>query len=187
MPRKSDKKKNHSSEIMRRIKIAKVCINCCVGESGDRLTRAAKVLEELTEGQDPVFSKARLTVRTFSIRRNEKISCHCTVRGALAEKILAKALAVKEFELLDKNFSTSGNFGFGIDEHIDLGLKYDPSIGIYGMDFYVVLARPGFRISKKKRRRAKIGLHHRISKKDAQKWFIQKYQGHIKTVEDRHL
>ena len=23
----------------------------------------------------------------------------------------------------------SGNFGFGIDEHIDLGIKYDPSTG----------------------------------------------------------
>ena len=41
------------------------------------------------------------------------------------------------------NFSDTGNFGFGIQEHIDLGIKYDPSIGIYGMDFFVVLARPG--------------------------------------------
>jgi hypothetical protein len=39
---------------------------------------------------------------------------------------------VKEFELLRKNFSDTGNFGFGINEHIDLGLKYDPSTGIYG-------------------------------------------------------
>lgn len=41
-------------------------------------------------------------------------------------------LKVKEFELLRKNFSDTGNFGFGINEHIDLGLKYDPSTGIYG-------------------------------------------------------
>lgn len=41
------------------------------------------------------------------------------------------------------NFSATGNFGFGIQEHIDLGIKYDPSIGIYGLDFYVVLGRPG--------------------------------------------
>jgi len=174
------KKRKAKSDIMRQIRIAKVCINCCVGESGDRLTRASKVLEELTEGQEPVFSKARLTVRTFSIRRNEKISVHATVRGALAEKILAKALAVKEFELLDKNFADTGSFGFGIDEHIDLGLKYDPSIGIYGMDFYVVLSRPGFRISKRKRLRSRIGLHHKINKVDAQKWFIAKYQGNIR-------
>ena len=42
-----------------------------------------------------------------------------------------------------------GNFGFGIDEHIDLGIKYDPSTGIYGMDFYVVLARAGKRVARR--------------------------------------
>ena len=58
----------------------------CVGESGDRLTRASKVLEQLT-GQTPVTSKARYTVRTFSIRRNEKIAVHVTIRGPKAEEM----------------------------------------------------------------------------------------------------
>ena len=39
---------------------------------------------------------------------------------------------MREYELLRRNFSDSGNFGFGINEHIDLGIKYDPSTGIYG-------------------------------------------------------
>lgn len=41
---------------------------------------------------------------------------------------------MKEYELLRRNFSETGNFGFGINEHIDLGIKYDPSTGIYGED-----------------------------------------------------
>jgi len=163
---------------MNRIFIEKVVVNCCVGESGDRLTRAAKVLEELAE-QKTVFSAARLTVRTFGIRRNEKIACHVTIRGKKAEEILNRGLRVKEYELKAKNFSTTGNFGFGIDEHIDLGLKYDPSIGIYGMDFYVVLGRPGFRVARRKRKNSRIGVQHKISKDDAIKWFKSKFGGRV--------
>merc|ERR1712183_81709 len=134
-----DKQKN----VMRDVRIGKLCVNICVGESGDRLTRAGKVLEALT-GQTPVFSKARYTVRSFGIRRNEKIAVHCTVRAPKAEEILEKGLKVKEYELNRENFSATGNFGFGIEEHIDLGIKYDPSVGIFGLDFFIVLARPGF-------------------------------------------
>ncbi|OCT77864.1 hypothetical protein XELAEV_18028961mg [Xenopus laevis] len=163
---------------MHELRICKLCLNICVGENGDRLTWAAKVLEQLTR-QTPVFSKASYIVRSFGLRRNEKIAVHCTVRGAKAEEILEKGLKVREYELRKNNFSGTGNFGFGIQEHIDLGIKYDPSIGIYGLDFYVVLGRPGFSIPDKKRKRGTIGAKHRIGKKEAMRWFQQKYDGII--------
>lgn len=42
---------------------------------------------------------ARYTVRSFGIRRNEKIAVHCTVRGAKAEEILEKGLKVRQKKL----------------------------------------------------------------------------------------
>lgn len=161
---------------MKEITIEKLIINCCVGESGDRLTRAVKVLTEIAGGQKPVLSRAKMTIRTFGIRRNETIAARVTIRGELAHKILALALRSKEGELADRNFSSSGSFGFGIQEHIDLDIiKYDPAIGIYGMDFFVCLVRKGFRTSRKKYKRSRLGLHHKIDKETAKAWFLETF------------
>lgn len=72
-----------------------------------------------------------------------------------------------------------GNFGFGIQEHIDLGIKYDPSIGIYGLDFFVVLGRAGYNVPHRRRKTGTVGIQHRLTKEESIKWFQQKYDGII--------
>merc|ERR1712046_534990 len=172
MPRNPD-------NVMRRVICDKLVINIAVGESGDRLTKAIRVLQQLSD-QTPVENTARYTVRTFGIRRNEKIACHVTVRGEKATDLIERGLKITDYEISAKHFSESGNFGFGVNEHIDLGLKYDPATGIYGMDFYVVLRRAGFRTSKKKRKRGRIGVSHLVTKEDAMEFVRQKFNAEIR-------
>ena len=105
MDLKKDPKKQDNK--MRQIKVDKLILNLCTGESGDKLTKAAKVLEDLTD-QKPVESKARYTIRSFGIKRNEKISVSVTVRGDKAEELLKRGLKVKEYELRKRQFSDQG-------------------------------------------------------------------------------
>merc|ERR1712193_468182 len=165
--------------VMRRVICDKLIINIAVGESGDRLTKAVRVLQQLSD-QTPVENFARYTVRTFGIRRNEKIATHVTVRGAKALDLIERGLKITDYEISAKHFSQTGNFGFGVNEHIDLGLKYDPGTGIYGMDFFIVLKRPGFRVAKKKRKHGRLAPGHRVTKEDAMEWVRQTFNAEIR-------
>lgn len=113
---KGPAQKNQGENPMREIKIEKLVLNICTGESGDKLTKASKVLEDLSQ-QKPVLSKARFTIRSFGIKRNEKIATRVTVRGEKAHDLLNRGLKVKEFELRKRNFSNTGNEPISINPH----------------------------------------------------------------------
>ena len=110
---------------------------------------------------------------------NKDNSGHLTVRGKKAEQLLKLGLKVEENELKGTTFSSTGNFGFGINEHIDLGLKYDPNTGIYWMDFFNVLARKGKRVPRRKYQRSRLGNFQKVTKENAKNWFKEKLKGTI--------
>ena len=67
------------------------------------------------------------------------------VFDVLSSFVIADPLDLKVHDVEDvlmKIFKSSASMESGIQEHIDLGIKYDPTIGIYGLDFYIVL-EPG--------------------------------------------
>ena len=71
---------------------------------------------------------------------NKDNSDHVNARNKKVEELLKLGLKVKDNELKGITFSSTGNFGFGFNERIDLGLKYEPNTTIYGMDFFIVLS-----------------------------------------------
>jgi large subunit ribosomal protein L5 len=148
-------------------KIEKVVVNISVGKSGEPVEKASKVLKDLT-GQNPCKRKAKQTIRDFGIRKGEPIACIVTLRKQKAADFLKKVLPVVENRVSEDFFDKYGNFSFGIKEHIEIpGVKYEPEIGIFGMNVCVSLSRPGYRVKKRRREKAKIGLKHMLTLEEA--------------------
>jgi large subunit ribosomal protein L5 len=147
-------------------KIEKAVVNICVGKSGEPLERAAKVIENLT-GQTSCKRNAKSTIRDFGIRKGEPIACIVTLRGSKAITFLKKVLPVLDNKVPKEHFDKHGNFSFGIKEHIEIpGVKYDPEIGIFGMDVSVTLSRCGYRVKNRRRRKARIGSRHILTSEE---------------------
>ena len=156
---------------MQRVKIGKVVINVGVGKSGDPLERAKKMLTSLV-GATPSIRKARKTIRDFGIHRGEPIALTVTLRGEKATEMLRRLLAAKNMRVPERSFDENGNCSFGIKEHIDIpGTKYDPNIGIFGMDVCVQLEKPGYRVMRRRRARSRIGKKQRVNKEEAIRFF----------------
>jgi len=160
---------------MKKIGVEKLVINIGVGKSGEPIEKAKKALLELT-GQQPTVRGAKKTVRDFGIHKGEPIGAVVTMRREPAIEFLKRVLVAKNKVLKRSSFDDFGNISLGIHEHIDIpGTKYNPEIGIFGMDINVTLSRPGYRIARKSRKSGKIGRHHRINRNEAVDFFRQEF------------
>ena len=159
--------KTWEQQPMLKPRIEKVVVNMSIGKSGEPLEKAAKVLKELA-GQNPCKRKAKKTIRDFGIRKGEPIACMVTLRKQKAIEFLKKVLPVVDNKISKECFDERGNFSFGIKEHIEIpGVRYDPEIGIFGMDICVSLSRPGYRVKKRRIEKTKIGSKHLLTPEEA--------------------
>jgi large subunit ribosomal protein L5 len=161
--------------VMLEPRIDKVTVHIGTGESGQRLVNAETILGAITN-RTPVRSTAKKTLPGFGIKKNEPIGCRLTLRGAEAEEFLKIALEVAGGALRRGQFDDTGNFSFGVEEHTDFpGMKYDPDIGIFGMDVSVALKRAGYRVTRRRIARGKMASRHRLTKEDAVEYVKNKY------------
>src|SRR5919198_6570424 len=163
-----------TSHPMKKIGVEKVVVNIGVGKSGEPLEKARHALLELT-GCGPSLTIAKKTIRDFGIHKREPIGALVTLRRDRGKDFLKRVIAAKGNILRSSSFDEYGNISIGIHEHIDIpGTKYNPDIGIFGMDISIALRRPGYSIAKK-RQGGRIGKAHRITKQEAMEFFRQEY------------
>ena len=148
---------------MREVQIDKVVVNIGVGEGGEKLMKAEKVLELLTN-RKPVRTLSKTTNKDLGIRKDMPIGCKVTLRDEEALAFLKNAFWVKNNKIAGYSFDPEGNFSFGIADYTDFkGMKYDPDIGIFGMDISVTLGRSGLRVKRRRRAKGRIPKPHRVT------------------------
>jgi len=153
--------------IMRNIRIEKVTLNIGAGKDQSKLDKSLSLLQNISSAK-PVKTKAKKRIPEWGVRPGLPIGCKVTLRGEKAILLLKRLLDAKEHTLIESQFDEYGNISFGIQEYIDIeGVKYDPKIGILGLEVCITLERPGFRIKKRKYMKRKIPKKHRISKDEA--------------------
>ena len=147
---------------MQQVKIAKATVNIGVGEGGERLARAEKLLQSLTD-QKSVRTISKVTNPEFGIRKGQPIACKVTLRGEKAHDAIKLILSGIDNQIKLRQFDQQGNLSFGIHEHIDIpGMRYDPDIGIFGMNVNVTFEKPGYSIKRRKIQRKRIPQKHQV-------------------------
>ncbi|MCQ2084626.1 MAG: 50S ribosomal protein L5 [archaeon] len=166
-----------SENPMRALRVEKVTVNIGVGEAGEKLVKAQKVLEMVT-GQKSVQTMSKTVNRDLGIRVGMPLGCKVTLRGAEAEEFLVKALSIRENKIYSYSFDKEGNMSFGISDYTDFeGMKYDPEIGIFGMDVNVVVRRKGgARVERRALMSRRLPKEHRVQRDEAIEFVKDKFK-----------
>jgi large subunit ribosomal protein L5 len=152
---------------MKEIKIEKLTLNIGAGRDEKVLKKAVKLLKNIT-GIDPVQTTTKKRLAAWGLRPGLPIGAKITLRGEQVYELAARLLVAKEKKINPSWFDNHGNVSFGIHEYVDIPeVKYDTEIGILGLQVSLTLARPGFRVKKRKLNKASIGKSHLISKDEA--------------------
>ena len=168
-----------SQNIMKGIRLEKIVLNMGVGKSGEIIEISKKALEQIS-GNKPSSRNAKESQRDWGVRKGEPIGVAVTSRGEKAKSLLKRLLEAKGNQIKGSSFDNFGNVSFGILEHIDIpGIKYDPKIGILGLDVAVSVTRPGFNIRIRSKHKAKIGKSHRITSDEAKEFLTREFGAQI--------
>ncbi len=160
---------------MKQLRIEKLTLNIGAGKNQEILKKGVKLLKNITSGT-PVTTKTQKRIPTWGLRPGLPIGCKITLRKGKALELLPRLLDAKANQLKEQNFDSNGNLSFGIHEYIDInGVKYDPEIGIIGLQVCVTLERPGFRIKRRKDKKSPA-KKHKITRDESISFFKETFK-----------
>lgn len=161
---------------MKEIRIDKVTLNIGIGEAGDKLEKAKKLLGKIS-GKKIISTLAKKRIPTWNLRAGLPIGVKTTLRGQESEELLKRLFMAVENRVKPGQFDQEGNLSFGIGEYTHIpDVRYDPAIGVMGLNICITLKRKGgYRTKRKSYKSAKVGIKHRISNEEAQEFFKNKF------------
>ena len=152
---------------MQEVRVEKVTLNIGAGKDQNKLEKGIALIKSIT-GITPVKTKTNKRIMGWGLRPGLPIGCKITLRKKQALDIIPRLLHAKDFVLDEDQFDASGNLAFGIPEYIDIeGTKYDPKIGVMGLEVCITFEKPGYRIKKRRLKKRKVGKNHAVKKEEA--------------------
>ena len=145
---------------MKSIYIDKVVLNIGIGPNEDMYQNAKALLEKLTEHK-PIQCLSKKRAPELKIRRGQVIGAMVTLRNDEALNILKRAIEAND-GILKKSSIANNSLSFGVKEYIYFsGVKYDPKIGMLGLNVNASFVRKGRRVENRKRKQSKAGPKHK--------------------------
>ncbi len=145
----------------------KVTLNIGAGKDQAKLEKGIKLINSIT-GRNPVKTFTKKRIQEWGLRPGLPIGCKLTLRKKEALELLKRLFEAKDNTLQVSNLDNEGNISFGINEYIDIpGVKYDPDIGIMGLQVCITLKRSGFRVKSRALKRHAIPRKHRVKREEA--------------------
>lgn len=161
---------------MKNIYIDKVVLNIGIGNNEDMFQNARALLEKLT-GHKPIATVSKKRAPEFKIRKGQIIGAMVTLRNKEAIDMLKRALDAND-NVVKSTAIANNTLSFGVREYIYFsGVKYDPKIGMLGLNVNASFTRKGRRVEERRRRQSRIGLKHRKIPNDEIAEYMQKSMG----------
>jgi large subunit ribosomal protein L5 len=152
---------------MRIPRIEKITLNIGAGKDQNKLEKALVLMKNLT-GIDPCKTITQKRIPSWGLRPGLPVGCKLTLRKKAAFEMLKRLLVAKDKILTVSSFDANGNISFGIHEYIDIpDLKYDPKIGVIGLQVCVTLERQGHRIKRRRLLSKKLPKNQVITRDDS--------------------